>query len=326
MIREGSIRKELPGVKDIFKKKIDFKRLTLSTDGVDPEDFLEKGYLDASLRRAMKLGVPPGLAYQMVTINVAEHFRLDHLIGSLSPGKMADILIIPSKEEFSPHLVMCGGQILFKDGRNMVEPNRVYFPDRMFHTVRVQDFEFPATPKKGKMRVMELVSNLVTQERIVDLEDPKESKDILMLFAVDRIGDGGAFLGFLKGFGLRRGAYGSTMCWDTVDMIVVGRDTKSMEMVIKRLKEIGGGGVYAIGEEVVAEFPAPLGGLMSLKPMEMVRDEIKGLERSLRKNGAKWEKNMLAIDVLGTPAIPHLRVTHHGYVRLRDRKELPLEV
>jgi adenine deaminase len=338
MIREGSIRKELPGVKGIFKKKIDFRRLILSTDGVDPEDFLEEGYLDASLRRAMKLGVPPGLAYQMVTINVAEHFRLDHLIGSLSPGKMADLLIIPSREEFSPQLVMCGGQILFKDGKNMVEPHKVNFPDEMFHTVRVPDSFFSsikggafaepaeALAKAGKVRVMELISNLVTQERIIDLEDPKESKDILKLLAIDRIGDGGAFLGFLKGFGLRKGAYGSTMCWDTVDMIVVGCDMKSIETVIRRLEEIGGGGVYAIGEKVVAEFPAPVCGLVSLKPMERVRDEIKGLERSLRKNGAKWEKNILAIDVLGTPAIPHLRITHHGYVRLKDRKQLPLEV
>jgi len=338
MIREGSIRKELSGVKGIFKKRIDFRKLILSTDGVDPEDFLEEGYLDASLREAMKLGVPPGLAYQMVTINVAEHFRLDHLIGSLSPGKVADILIIPSKEEFSPQLVMCDGQILFKDGKNMVEPHKVNFPDKMFHTVRVPDSFFSsikggafaepaeALAKAGKVRVMELVSNLVTQERVIDLRNNKESKDVLMLLAIDRIGKGGAFMGLLKGFGLRRGAYGSTMCWDTVDMIVVGCDTKSMETVIKRLKEIGGGGVYAIGERVVAEFPAPLGGLISLKPMETIRDEIKGLERSLRKNGARWEKNALTIDTLSTAAIPHLRITHHGYVRLKDRKELPLEV
>jgi adenine deaminase len=338
MIREGSIRKELSGVKGIFKKRIDFRKLILSTDGVDPEDFLEEGYLDASLREAMKLGVPPGLAYQMVTINVAEHFRLDHLIGSLSPGKVADILIIPSKEEFSPQLVMCDGQILFKDGKNMVEPHKVNFPDKMFHTVRVPDSFFSsikggafaepaeALAKAGKVRVMELVSNLVTQERVIDLRNNNESKDVLMLLAIDRIGKGGAFMGLLKGFGLRRGAYGSTMCWDTVDMIVVGCDTKSMETVIKRLKEIGGGGVYATGETVVAEFPAPLGGLISLKPMETIRDEIKGLERSLRKNGARWEKNALTIDTLSTAAIPHLRITHHGYVRLKDRKELPLEV
>ena len=326
MIREGSIRKELRGVKGIFKRKIDFRRLILSTDGVDPEDFLEEGYLDASLKRALKIGVPADLAYQMVTINVAEHFRLDHLIGSLSPGKMADVLMIPSKDEFPPRLVMCRGRVIFRDGRNMVEPCKVNFPDSMFHTVKVLDFDFPCFPKTGKVRTIEFVSNLVTNERIVNLKDAEESKDIIVLLAIDRTGNGGAFMGLLKGFGLRQGAYGSTMCWDTTDMIVAGCDRRSMETVIERLKENGGGGVYAIGDEVAAEFPAPLCGLLSLKPMETVREEIKRVEESLRKNGVRWEKPLLTIDALSTAAIPHLRITHQGYVNLKDRKILRLEV
>jgi adenine deaminase len=317
MIREGSIRKELLGVKGIFNKKIDFRRLILVTDGVDPEGFLEEGYLDASLKRALKLGVPPDLAYQMVTLNVAEHFRLDHLIGSLSPGKMADILIIPSPEEFSPQWVMCNGKIIFKDGRAIVEPKKIFFPDYMFNTVKVDRYTFPLLPTKGKVRVMELVTRLVTKENIVDL---------IMALALDRLGSGKAFMGLLKEFGLQRGAYGSTMCWDTVDMIIVGCDTQSMKTAIGRLKEIGGGGVFAIGDEVVAEFPAPLCGIVSLKPMETVREEVKKLEDSLKKNGVKWEKPALTIDTLGTPAIPQLRITHNGYVRLRDREILTVEV
>jgi len=326
MIREGSIRKELLGVKGIFKKGIDFRKLILCTDGVDPEDFLEEGYLDASLRRAMKLGVPPELAYQMVTINVAEHFRLDHLIGSLSPGKMADILMIPSRREFSPQRVMCDGKVIFEKGKRKVEPRKIFFPARLFDTVKVRLRSLPVFPTKGRVRVMEIVTRLVTKETIVDLDNPEESKGLTMVLALDRIGTGGAFAGFLKGFGLRRGAYGSTMCWDTTDMFVVGCDIESMETVIGRLQQIKGGGVYAIGNEVIAEFPAPLCGQLSLKPMEVVGEEIRGLERALRKNGVKWEKPLLTIETLSTPAIPHLRITHHGYVRLKDRKELPLEV
>jgi adenine deaminase len=324
MIREGSVRKELDGVKDIFRKKIDFRRLILSTDGVDPEGFLEEGFLDAALKRALKLGVPPDLAYQMVTINVAEHFRLDHLIGSLSPGKMADIVIIPSPDEFSPQTVMCDGKIIYRDGKSMVEPKKVFFPEYMFHTVKIPGYTFPSLPNRGKVRVIELVTRLVTKERVINLEDPEESKDLIMALVLDRLGSGKAFMGLLKGFGLQRGAYGSTMCWDVTDMIIVGCDTQSMKTVIERLKEIGGGGVYAIGDEVVAEFPAPLCGIVSLKPMETVREEVKKLEESLRKNGVRWEKPILTIDTLGTPAIPHLRITHHGYVRLKDREILPL--
>ena len=351
MVREGSVRKELPGIKGVFNKKADFRRLILATDGIDPQAFIEEGYLDASLRSALKLGVPPKLAYQMVTINVAEHFRLDHLIGSLSPGKMADILIIPSRDEFSPQLVMCGGKIIYRDSKSLVEPKKVFFPKYMFNTVKVQKQMISsltngaiATPanlplpagagfaqagalaKAGKVRVMELVTGLVTKERIIDLEDPEESKDVVMLLALDRVGRQGSFMGLLKGFGLQRGAYGTTMSWDTIDMFVVGCDTHSMKTVIERLKEIKGGGVYAIGDEIVSEFQAPLCGFYSLKPMEILNSELKKLEESLKKNGVRWGKPILTIDTLGTPAIPHLRITHHGYVNLKDRKILSLEV
>jgi adenine deaminase len=326
MIREGSVRKELPGVKEVFNKKIDFRRLILATDSVDPEGFIEEGYLDASLKTALKLGIPPEIAYQMVTINVAEHFHLDHLIGSLSPGKMADILIIPSVGDFSPKLVMREGKVIFKEGRATVEPRKVTFPSHMFETVNIADHTFSPPPNKGKARVMELVTGLVTNERIVDLEDPKESTDVLMVLALDRVGRGGAFMGLLKGFGLQRGAYGTTMSWDTIDMFVVGCDAHSMETVTGRLKEIGGGGVYAIGDQIIEEFAAPLCGIISLKPMERLREEIKGVEEALKRNGVGWEKPILTIDTLGTPAIPHLRITHHGYVRLRDRAVLSVEV
>jgi adenine deaminase len=173
---------------------------------------------------------------------------------------------------------------------------------------------------------MELVTGLVTKERIIDLEDPEESKDVLMLLALNRVGRQGSFMGLLKGFGLQRGAYGTTMSWDTIDMFAVGCDTHSMKTVIERLKEIKGGGVYAIGDEIVSEFQAPLCGFYSLEPMEILSQRTKQLEDSLKKNGVRWEKPILTIDTLGTPAIPHLRITHHGYVNLKDRKILSLEV
>jgi adenine deaminase len=326
MIREGGIRKELEGVKGIFKKKIDFRRLALATDGVDPEGFFTEGYLDASLRSMLKMGVPPKLAYQMVTLNVAEHFRLDSLLGSLSPGRMADLLIIPSPKDFSPQLVMCDGKIIYKDGKSLAEPRKVFFPEAMFKTVRIKGYHFSPVPKKGKVRAMELVTRLVTQERIIDLEDAEESKDVIMIFVINRLGSGKAFMGLLKGFGLQRGAYGTTTSWDMPDMIVVGCDTESMGTVIGRLEEIGGGCAYAIGKEVVAELPAPLCGVISLEPMETVGSEVKKLEESLKKNGVRWEKPILTVDTFGTPAIPSLRITNHGYVRLKDREVLSLEI
>jgi len=326
MVREGSVRKELRAVAGIFNRRADFRRLGLATDGVDPQSFIEEGYLDASLKTLLRLGAPPKLAYQMVTLNVAEHFRLDHLIGSLAPGRMADIVIVPSRETFLPQFVMCEGRVIFKDGKSMMEPRKVSFPEPMFDTVKIANVGFPPIPRRGKVRVMELVTNLVTRETIVDLETPEESKDVLTLLALDRVGGQGSFMGFLKAFGLQRGAYGTTMSWDTVDMLVTGCDLRSMETVIGRLREIKGGGVYAIGDEIVSEVQAPLCGFYSLEPMEKLYRKVKHLEESLKKNGVRWETPVLTIDTLGTPAIPHLKITHHGYVRLRDREILSTEI
>jgi adenine deaminase len=326
MVREGSIRQELEGVKGVFKREIDFRRMILITDGVDPERFIEQGYLNAAVRKALRIGVPPKVAYQMVTLNVAEHFRLDHLIGSLSPGKAADLVMIPRPEEFSPQLILSNGKTLFSDGKALVEPVKVHLRDEVLDTVHITGHEFPSLPQKGKARVIELVTRLVTKESVIDLEDPREKGNVVMALAIDRLGRDRSFLGLLKGLGLKRGAYGSTMTWDTGDLLVVGCDPLSMRTAIDRLKEIRGGGVFAVGKDVVVEISTPYCGGMSLKPMRTIYEEMKRVEEALMENGIAWEKPGITIDTLTTPAIPHLRITHEGYVRLKDRAILPLEV
>jgi adenine deaminase len=326
MLREGAVRQELEGTSGVFKRAVDFRRMILVTDGVDPERFIKEGYLDAGVKKALKLGVPPHIAYQMVTINAAEHFRLDHVIGSLSPGKAADLILIPGAGDYSPQLVMCEGRVIFRDGKALAEPREADLPEELLDTVRIESDRFPPLPDKGRVRAIEYVTRLVTKEKIVDLDDPGEARSLVMLLAADRIGGRGSFMGLLKGLGLQRGAYGSTMTWDTVDMVVAGCDLQSMKTAIGRLKEIRGGGVYAIGNEIVAEISTPFCGSMSLKPMRKIYEEAARLESALTENGVSWEKPVLAIDTLTTPAIPHLRISHEGYVRLKDRQVLPLEV
>jgi adenine deaminase len=326
MIREGSVRRELERVKGLFDRPVDFRRLILCTDSVDAVDILEHGYLEDSLRKILRLGVQPEVAYQMVTINAAEHFRLDDRIGALAPGRMADIVVIPSPGEFSPQIVLCEGKIIYRDGRILAPPRRAPFPDNLLDTIKVQPFTLPSLPGRGKVRAIQLVTNLVTQESIIDLDEPGASKDLLMVLAVNRLGREGSFLGFIRGFGLKEGAVGSTQNWDTGDMVVVGGDPVSMITVIERLKEIHGGYVYAISKDVMAELPTPVCGFLSYEPMEMIKDQMKRLEKVLQEKGVTWEKPLTTLDTLTTPAIPHIRITHSGYVRLRDRAVLSVAV
>ena len=320
MIRDGAIRRELEGVADIFKNDIDLRRLILTTDGVDPQGFMEEGYLDFALKRLISFGVPLNIAYKMVTLNPAEHFHLDDLFGAIAPFRMADLVLIPSPRDYDPTLVICRGKKIYEDGEVLVEPIEAQYPEYMFHSVDLKDIEEIPDRPSGRVRVMEQITRLVTTEGFYDSDD----KDLNMILAIDRIGGKGRFLGFVKDYGLQRGACGSTMCWDTCDCIVVGADKISMITVLRRLKEIQGGAVFAIGENVVSEFKAEVCGVISLKPMEEIYQSIKALEDTLRVNGVLWERPLLTIDVMGTAAIPHLRITHRGYVRMRDRKLLGL--
>ncbi len=319
MIRQGAVRKELDAVAPIFQRPVDHRRLIISTDSMDPEGFITEGSLDAAVRRAIELGIPVHKVYQAVTINVAEHFRLDHLIGFLGPGKLADLVVIPSPDDYRPEMVMREGTIIFENGQLMSLPRRTEFPDWMFKTVVIDSQPDFSIPTQGKYRAIEMVTRLVTRETIVDFSKPEDSKDVIMAIAIERTGRGGVFSGFIKGFGLKQGACGSTMCWDSTDMIIVGTDAKSITTVINRLKQIGGGTVYAIGRKIIAEYQAPLCGLVSLEPMEKARQKIKALEQALHDSGGvPWEKPMLSLVTLGSAAIPHLRITHEGYVRLKD--------
>jgi adenine deaminase len=183
----------------------------------------------------------------------------------------------------------------------------------------------PPAPAAGRpVRVIQHVSNLVTREAVLSPGEAAAA-DLLPVMALERARGRQAFWGFLDGFGLREGAFGTTLSWDSPDLVVLGRDETAVRTVLRRLVENGGGGVFARGGEVVAEFRAPVCAVSSLAPAAQVRREITALRSALQEAGARWEDPLLAVDTLTTPAIPHLRMTHRGYVRLRDRALLPLQ-
>jgi len=325
MIRQGAIRQELDAVAGIFSRGVDTRRVVICTDSMDPERFINQGSLDAAVRRALELGVPPEKVYQSVTINVAEHFRLDNMLGSISPGKKADMVIIPEPGEYRPEKVICDGKLIFEDSRVTAKIRPSTYPEYFFNSVKPQPFDMPPVPQEGKVRVMDLVTRLVTTEGIADLDDPQQRKQLNLLLAIERTGRGGMFLGMIKGLGLKYGAAGTTMCWDTSDMFVAGCDEESIRAVVDRLEVIGGGAVVAVGSKILAEYPARLCGIVGLEDMETAWNQIQKTERALAELGVPWEKPILTLNTLGTAAIPHLRITHHGYVRLRDRAVLALQ-
>lgn len=336
MVRQGGVRKDLEAVSGVFAQDLDLRRLVLVTDGQYPRGFLEEGYLDAAVRAALAAGAPPARVYQAVTLNPAEHCGLAGVLGSLTPGAFADAVVIPSPTEYRPQAVVCEGRLIYQDGRSLAEPHPVSYPPAFLHTVKppsdwLSGGERLWTWPEGKpLRALELVSRLVAKETVLHPERGRGpaglGEDVAALVALDRVRARGSFWGAIKGFGLSRGACGSTMCWDTGDLLAVGCDAESLDTVVRRLSETGGGVVYAVGGHVVAESVTPVCGIVSQGTMAQTAEREEAVERALAEAGVPWENPSLTLSTLATAAIPFLRVSHRGYVRISDRALLPLEV
>lgn len=342
MIREGEVRRDLEAISAIWQKPVSLRRLILVTDSVGPSRLIEQGYIGHVVRKAIALGLEPIKAIQMCTLNVAEHFRLDSDIGSIAPGRCADLLLIPDLRTIKPSLVISNGKAIAREGKLLVEPRRPNYPQALYRTVRMkkpfsaEDFVISlkgASSASCKARAIELVTRLVTREAEVDVPvregvlRPDPNEDLLTVAAIDRVKETGqVFCGFLKGFGPRSGACATTMCWDSQCMVVVGADPSDMASAANRLVEIQGGAVVVSGGKRLAEFQAPIGGILSQAPITQIASELEAIDSALSRLGARFEQPLLTLDVLTTAAIPHFRITERGYVRLKDGKLVDLFV
>jgi len=341
MAREGSIRRDLEEIVRITESGADLRRLILATDGIHPVDLLAYGYMETVVQKAIDVGFEPVMAIQMATLNVAEHFRIDHLVGGIAPGRFADLLVIPDIATIKPSTVISNGRIIYTDNAIIVSPREHNFSLQSRKSIQLprqftaDDFalagEKPA--KKVVVRAIEMVTDLVTKE--VQLELPLDQgtisinpdDDVLRIAAIDRrSGQGKVFVGFLKGFGLKSGAFASSAAWDTSDIIVVGHDEADMACAVNRIYDLQGGYVLYDKGMIKAEVPLPIWGLTSQRPIPELVSDLSDLKKALEIRGVPFPDPMLTIITLTGAAIPFLRICEAGYVDLKNGRTLGLTI
>jgi adenine deaminase len=305
--------------------------MVLVTDSVGAERLVEDGYIDRNVRRAIELGLDPVKAIQMVTINPAEHFRLDQHVGAIAPGRCADMVLLPNVRTIRPAWVMSGGTVVARDGQLTATARTPDFPPDFRKTVRLHhqlaEADFAIHLEEGvsrQARVIEYLTGLVTRESVIEVRGSggvaeSEERGLCMVASIDRMrGTTERFVGWARGYGLRAGAVASTWSWDSASLLVLGANRRDMALAANRLAEIHGGAVLAVNGEILAEVPARIGGIISEASMEELVAQLRTLKGALRDLGCPWPDPLLAIDVLTTGAIPHFRITDRGYARVRD--------
>ncbi|UOQ87255.1 adenine deaminase [Gracilibacillus salinarum] len=331
MIREGSAWHDVKEViKIVTEDGIDPTNVTLVTDDVYPQTLVDKGQLNHVVRRAIEEGTDPVMAIQMATINVARYFQMDKQMGSITPGKIADLIIIDDLQVMEASTVITDGEIVVANDQ-IVKKIPVYtYPDNAKNTVKLarslyaSDFAYvtDTEAKQVKVNGIRAIENSARTERMeaslkvadhviqMDLE-----QDIIQLACIDRHhGTGQVSLAFTQGFGLQSGAVASTVAHDSHNLLVMGVDREDMALAGNKLAESGGGMIVVKDGKVLAHVPMPIAGLMSDQPLETVVEQVKQLEAAWRELGCSIHAPFMTFSLIALPVIPEIRISNRGLV------------
>jgi adenine deaminase len=307
-------------------------RLCLCTDDRHPADLLKRGSVDSMIGMAVRSGVSPVSAIQMATINATRRFGL-HGRGALAVGYRADMVVASDLESVRVEMVFKGGRLVAEDGELTVPAGRsAVIPPSSFDVSGFSGDRLRIPASAGKARVIGLVPDqLVTQFLLIDVpSDAGEAvadieRDILKIAVVERHrGTGNVGLGFVRGFGLNRGAIASSVAHDSHNIVVVGTSDEDMAAAVEEIIKMGGGQVVAVSGEVRAAVPLPIAGLMSPLSLADVAKEIENLHAASAELGCRVADPFMTMGFLALPVIPELKLTDRGLVDVGRFEIVPL--
>jgi adenine deaminase len=327
LIREGSAARNLQALLPLLAE-YGPGRIAFCTDDREPEHIADDGHINSMVRDAVAAGISAEDALVCATFSPSLWHGLAHL-GAVAPGYHADLLVLPDLERFVPEIVL-------KRGRPAAEIPRAEVPDWVRHTMRIGAFGpemFRVPWSGGDARVIGIVPGQIVTDSLVDapaerageaVADP--GRDLAKIAVVERhLGTGRVGLGFVRGFGLERGALASTVAHDAHNVVVVGMNDASMAAAVRRLANRGGGIVVVDGAEVLAELPLPVAGLLSDAPVDEVVAASRAVVAAARELGCTLEAPIQHLAFLALSVIPSLKLTDRGLVDVNRFELVPLE-
>jgi len=323
LIREGSAARNLEALVPLLRE-FGPGRIAFCTDDREARHIAADGHINSMVRQAVAAGVPPEDALVAATLSPALCHGLDGH-GAIAPGYRADVIVLDDLETFVPTTVL-------KDGRSLHATQRASVPEWVRHTVRIQGldaFGLRVPWSGGRARIIGVIPGQIITESLVEEPTVHEGaavadplRDLAKIAVIERhLGTGRIGVGFVRGFGLERGALASSIAHDAHNIVVVGADDRSMVTAVSRLTRHGGGLVATDGLTVLAELPLPIAGLLSDAPRDEVVASSNALLDAAQSLGCRLVAPYQHLAFLALSVIPHLKLTDRGLVDV-DRFEL----
>ncbi|MBX2823640.1 MAG: adenine deaminase [Gammaproteobacteria bacterium] len=333
MLRLGSAWYDVqPQIKAVTEMGLDPRNFILCTDDSHSGTLVNDGHMNRVVRHAVSLGLKPVTAIQMATLNTAQHFGLERELGSIAPGRRADLLLTSDLASLPIELVMGRGQVLAEHGELTATLPVFDYPASARNTINMgraltaTDFDIAApagSATEVRARVIGVIENqaptkalektLAIRNGLVEMD---RDADVCQIALVERHrATGGVVNGFVSGFGYQRNcAMASTVAHDSHHMIVVGTHKPDMALAANRLQEVGGGiTVFSDGEEL-ALVELPIAGLMSDERSDIVADKASAMMSAMRHCGCELNNAYMQHSLLALVVIPELRISDLGLV------------
>lgn len=331
-LREGSAWHDVKEtIRCVTENNLDSRFVTLVSDDRHANTLIEYGHMDHIVKRAIEEGVNPINAIQMATINVADCFNVSRDLGSISPGKLADIAILDDLARVKVDKVLINGELVSDSGKLIIDIPKKDYPDfakstmNLGKTLTPYDFEIVAPDSLNNFvntRVMEIIEakvGIIARELMLPINQGKVccdlSQDVAKAVVIERHHATGTMgKGFVTGFHLKSGAVASTVSHDAHNLLIVGTNDADMALAGNTLAEVGGGMVVVKDGKVLALLPLPIAGLMSEECAEKVADLVEKLDEGWKDLGCDLVSPFMTMALIALAVLPELRLTNKGLV------------
>ncbi len=331
LIREGSTERNVDAlIKGVLMHGLGTENLCFCTDDKHATEIEREGHINYNVNRAIKLGLPPMQAIQLATINAAKHLRMEDEIGSITPGRLADIILCRDIHLIEPEIVLFAGKPVAKNGKLINECEQGLYPAWIKDTVKLLkpvtsgSFAVKATAGRAHVTVntIALIDEQIINRRIVTTLPVREGnicpdvgQDVLKLAVVERYGkNGNVGIGFVQGFKMEKGAMAYSMSHDHHNIVVVGTNDADMATAVNEVVRLHGGLVCVCDGEVLAGMELPIGGLMSEEDADSVMRRLEKMNTASRRLGCKLPAPFMTLSFISLPTVPELGLTDMGLI------------
>lgn len=337
-MREGSTQKNMAEcIRAVTEEGMDSRRCILASDDMVAADLENLGHMNEIIRRTIREGVKPVEAIQMATINPATYFKLED-VGVLAPGKIADIAVIEDLENMTVEGVFIDGKLVAYKGKLLIDLPTYTYPEEVKNSIKrgpisEKDLEIKAQGTTARVRCIKLIPDQNLTGKLEEtvrvykgVAQPDVSTDTLLIACIERYGrNGNIGKAFVKGFGMKEGAFAESVSHDAHNIIVVGTNIRDMVLAVNRVIEIGGGIAIANKGRILSDMRLPVGGLITdeLNGHE-VSEKVAEMERIVIEDlGCKVHGPFMHLSFLSLSTSPEWKITDKGLVDVNNFKILP---